>query len=43
MKYVIDLLAKTGIFGCKYADTLIKMNYKLCEDINQLQTNKKQY
>ncbi|XP_021801679.1 uncharacterized protein LOC110745836, partial [Prunus avium] len=31
-KYVLDLLAETGLLGCKPADTPIEMNHKLCED-----------
>ncbi|KAI5321965.1 hypothetical protein L3X38_031037 [Prunus dulcis] len=42
-KYVLDLLTKTGMLGCKPADTRIEMNHKLCEDIDQEQTNKKHY
>ncbi|BBH04526.1 HXXXD-type acyl-transferase family protein [Prunus dulcis] len=43
IKYVLDLLTKTGMLGCKPADTPIKMNHKLCEDMDQEPTNKKQY
>ncbi|CAL9005971.1 unnamed protein product [Prunus brigantina] len=28
-KYVLDLLTKTGILGCKPAETPIEMNHKL--------------
>ncbi|CAL9010667.1 unnamed protein product, partial [Prunus brigantina] len=42
-KYVIDLLTKTGMLGCKPADTPIEMNHKLCEDMDQEPTNKEQY
>ncbi|CAL2255279.1 unnamed protein product [Prunus armeniaca] len=42
-KYVMDLLTKTGMLGCKPADTPIEMNHKLCEDMNQEPTNKEQY
>ncbi|XP_034224126.1 uncharacterized mitochondrial protein AtMg00810-like [Prunus dulcis] len=42
-KYVMDLLTETGMLGCKPADTLIEINHKLCEDIDQEPTNKEQY
>ncbi|XP_021802743.1 uncharacterized protein LOC110746808, partial [Prunus avium] len=42
-KYVLDLLAETGLLGCKPADTLIEMNHKLCEGMDQEPTNKEQY
>ncbi|CAL8152358.1 unnamed protein product [Prunus armeniaca] len=42
-KYVMDLLTKTGMLGCKPADTPIEMNHKLCEDMDQEPTNKEQY
>ncbi|CAL2257936.1 unnamed protein product [Prunus armeniaca] len=42
-KYVMDLLTETGMLGCKPADTPIEMNHKLCEDMDRLPTNKKQY
>ncbi|XP_020420805.1 uncharacterized protein LOC109949499 [Prunus persica] len=41
-KYVLDLLTETGMLGCKPVDTSIEMNHKLCEDMDQEQTNKKQ-
>ncbi|CAL8995150.1 unnamed protein product [Prunus brigantina] len=42
-KYVLDLLAETGLLGCKPADTPIEMNHKLCEGMDQEPTNKEQY
>ncbi|CAL8990567.1 unnamed protein product [Prunus brigantina] len=42
-KYVLDLLAETGLLGCKPADTPIEMNHKLCECMDQEPTNKEQY
>ncbi|XP_016647514.1 PREDICTED: uncharacterized mitochondrial protein AtMg00810-like [Prunus mume] len=39
-KYVLDLLTKTGMLGCKPADTPIKMNHKLCEGMDQKPTDK---
>ncbi|BBG98181.1 BURP domain-containing protein, partial [Prunus dulcis] len=42
-KYVMDLLTETGMLGYKPVDTPIKMNHKLCEDIDQEKTNKEQY
>ncbi|CAL9025768.1 unnamed protein product, partial [Prunus brigantina] len=41
-KYVLDLLAETGLLGCKPADTPIEMNHKLCEGMDQEPTNKEQ-
>ncbi|XP_021833061.1 uncharacterized protein LOC110772886 [Prunus avium] len=42
-KYVMDLLTEIGMLGCKPADTPIKMNHKLCEDMDLFPTNKEQY
>ncbi|CAL8998093.1 unnamed protein product, partial [Prunus brigantina] len=39
----LDLLAETGLLGCKPADTPIEMNHKLCEGMDQEPTNKEQY
>ncbi|XP_020415669.1 uncharacterized protein LOC109948138 [Prunus persica] len=42
-KYVLDLLTETGMLGYKHVDTFIKINHKLCEDMDQEPTNKEQY
>ncbi|CAL9028535.1 unnamed protein product [Prunus brigantina] len=42
-KYVMDLLTETRMLGCKPTDTLIEMNHKLGEDMDQEPTNKEQY
>ncbi|CAL2248718.1 unnamed protein product [Prunus armeniaca] len=42
-KYVLDLLTKTGMLGCKPVDTPIEMNHKLYEGMDQEPTNKEQY
>ena len=42
-KYILDLLAETGMLECKPADTLIAKNEKLSIYDNQIQTYKDQY
>lgn len=42
-KYVLDLLAETGMLECKPADTPIVQNHGLKEHPNQTPTNKERY
>ncbi|BBN67319.1 transposable element gene [Prunus dulcis] len=42
-KYVMDLLADTGMLDCKPADTLIVENHKLWIFVDQVPTNKERY
>ena len=39
-KYVLDLLAETGMLGCKPADTLIAQNVKLSIHDDQIPTGR---
>ena len=41
-KHVLDLLAETGMIGCKLADTLIAQNIKLSIHDDQILTDKEQ-
>lgn len=42
-KYVLDLLAETGMLDCKPADTPTIQNHKLGEHPNQIPTNRERY
>jgi hypothetical protein len=42
-KYVLDLLAETGMLDCKPVDTPIVQNHKLGEHPNQIPTNRERY
>ena len=42
-KYVLDLLAETGMLDCKPIDTPIEMNHKLAIYPDQVPTNKSRY
>ncbi|XP_024187552.2 uncharacterized protein LOC112192448 isoform X2 [Rosa chinensis] len=42
-KYVLDLLAETGMLDCKPAATPIEQNHRLAEYIDQVPTNKGRY
>ncbi|CAL8102601.1 unnamed protein product [Prunus armeniaca] len=42
-KYVMDLLANTGMLDCKPADTLIVENHKLGVYVDQVPTNRERY
>ena len=42
-KYVLDLLAETGMLECKLADTSIAQNERLSIHDNQIPTDKDQY
>ncbi|XP_021829822.1 uncharacterized protein LOC110770049, partial [Prunus avium] len=42
-KYVLDLLAETGMLDCKPVDTPIVQNHRLGEYPNQVPTNKERY
>ncbi|CAL2249024.1 unnamed protein product [Prunus armeniaca] len=42
-KYVMDLLADTGMLNCKLADTPIVENHKLGVYVDQVPTNKERY
>ncbi|GJW81349.1 putative RNA-directed DNA polymerase [Tanacetum coccineum] len=42
-KYVLDLLAETGMFNCRPVDTPIETNHKLMVHPNQVPTNKDRY
>ncbi|KAM5578991.1 hypothetical protein ABKV19_009000 [Rosa sericea] len=42
-KYVLDLLAETGMLDCKPVDTPIEQNHRLAEYVDQIPTNKGRY
>ncbi|KAA0059995.1 Beta-galactosidase [Cucumis melo var. makuwa] len=42
-KYTLDLLTKTGMLGCRLADTLIEFNCKLGNSDDQVPVDKEQY
>ncbi|TQE05183.1 hypothetical protein C1H46_009162 [Malus baccata] len=42
-KYVLDLLAETGMLDCKPVDTLIEQNHRLGLFPDQVPTHKKRY
>lgn len=42
-KYVLDLLAETGMLECQPIDTPIEVNHKLTESTGQVPTNRERY
>ncbi|KAL6131056.1 hypothetical protein ACLB2K_069434 [Fragaria x ananassa] len=42
-KYVLDLLAETGMLDCKPVETPIEMNHNLAISSNQVPTDKRRY
>ena len=42
-KYVLDLLAETGMLDCKPVETPIEMNHNLAISPNQVPTDKRRY